>query len=233
VLPSLILAAADSPRLRRFVDQYGMRLDAARFVGGETLDQVVVTLRGLNEQGPRTNTSLLGEHVAEPAEAEQVRPAARLGNFVRIDMEDSSLVDATLGIYRRLRESGHDNVGTVLQAYLYRTPRDLEPLLPLRPNLRIVKGAYEEPASVAHGRRPTSTPPTTGWSSDPSRSRHSRRSQRTTSGGSRRRWRSGAGPTGWSSRCSTASGRSSSSTSSARAGGCWSRLPSAPTGTRT
>src|SRR4029453_13676526 len=102
MLRSLILAAADSPRLRRFVDRYGMRLGAARFVGGETLDEVVVTLRGLNEQGLRTNTSLLGEHVAEPAEAEQVRPAARLGNFVRIDMEDSSLGDATTRIHRRL-----------------------------------------------------------------------------------------------------------------------------------
>ena len=61
-------------------------------------------------------------------------------------MEDSSLVDVTLRIYRRLREAGHDNVGTVLQSYLYRTEDDLESLLPLEPNLRIVKGAYKEPA---------------------------------------------------------------------------------------
>src|SRR5262249_46464649 len=78
-----------------------------------------------------------------------VAEAGRLGNFVRIDMEDSTLVDATLRIYRRLREAGHDNVGTVLQAYLYRTPDDLESLLPLGPNLRIVKGAYKEPPAVA------------------------------------------------------------------------------------
>jgi proline dehydrogenase len=197
VLRSLILAAADSPRLRHFVDQYGMRLGASRFVGGETLDQVVTTLRALNEQGLRTNTTLLGEHVSDSAEADHVRQtyegilrrikaeqlqtniavklshlgavldeelgysnlerlvveAARLGNFVRIDMEDSPLVDATLRIYRRLRESGHDNVGTVLQAYLYRTPGDLESLLPLDPNLRIVKGAYKEPASVAYPKK--------------------------------------------------------------------------------
>ena len=63
MLRSTILAAADSRRLRGFVDTYGMRLGAARFVGGETLDEVVVTLRGLNEQGLRTNTTLLGEFV--------------------------------------------------------------------------------------------------------------------------------------------------------------------------
>jgi len=197
VLRSTILAAADSRRLRGFVDAYGMRLGAARFVGGETLDEVVVTLRGLNEQGLRTNTTLLGEFVKDTAEAEQVtatyeevlrrieaeklqtnisvKPthlgvvldeelayrnieqlvvaAARLGNFVRIDMEDSPMVDVTLRIYRRLREAGHDNVGTVLQAYLYRTPEDLESLLPLKPNLRIVKGAYNESAAVAYPKK--------------------------------------------------------------------------------
>jgi len=197
VLRSAILAAADSPRLRRFVDQYGMRLGAARFVGGETLDEVVETLRGLNANGLRTNTTLLGENVADRAEAERVtatyeeilrrigaeqlvanisvKPthlgsvldeelayanierlvaeAARLGNFVRIDMEDSSVVDMTLRIYRRLREAGHDNVGTVLQAYLFRTPDDLESLLPLGPNLRIVKGAYKEPAAIAYPKK--------------------------------------------------------------------------------
>ena len=72
MLRSAILAAADSPRLRRFVDRYGMQLGASRFVGGETLDEVVLTLRGLNEQGLRTNTTLLGENVTDRTEAEQV-----------------------------------------------------------------------------------------------------------------------------------------------------------------
>ena len=75
--------------------------------------------------------------------------AERLGTFVRIDMEHSGLVDATLAIYRRLREGGLDAVGTVLQSYLYRTKDDLAALLPLEPNLRIVKGAYLEPPELA------------------------------------------------------------------------------------
>jgi proline dehydrogenase len=192
-----ILGAAENRLAQRFVGAYGMRLGAARFVAGETLDECVEVLRRLNERGLAANTSILGEDTSTEAEAsavtdqyvavldriaaeslranvavklthlglglgeqvayENVRRlvehAAGLGNFVRIDMEYSSLVDPTLSIYRRLREAGLENVGTVLQAYLYRTERDLEELLPLQPNLRIVKGAYLEPADVAHPKK--------------------------------------------------------------------------------
>ena len=79
-----------------------------------------------------------------------VARAGELGTFVRIDMEQSDCVDATLEIYERLRDAGHDSVGTVLQSYLYRTMDDLERLLPHAPNLRIVKGAYLEPESIAY-----------------------------------------------------------------------------------
>jgi proline dehydrogenase len=79
-----------------------------------------------------------------------VSRAAALGSFIRIDMEQSEHLDATLEIYERLRGAGHDTVGIALQSYLYRTPDDLERLLTLRPNLRIVKGAYLEPAEIAH-----------------------------------------------------------------------------------
>jgi proline dehydrogenase len=197
VLRKAILAAADSPSLQRFVQRYGFRLGAARFVAGEAFDDAVPVLRKLNESGLLTNTTLLGEGVRDEAEtravvdayrevldrihaeelrtnvalklthlglsmdeelahgnvAEVVEHAAALGNFVRIDMEESRHVDATLRIYRRLRESGHDNVGTVLQSYLFRSEADLAALLPLAPNLRIVKGAYLEPPEVAYPRK--------------------------------------------------------------------------------
>ncbi|HEU5207701.1 MAG TPA: proline dehydrogenase family protein [Gaiellaceae bacterium] len=78
-----------------------------------------------------------------------VARAGKLGTFLRIDMEQSDYVEVTLHVYERLRDAGHDAVGTVLQSYLYRTPDDLERLLPRSPNLRIVKGAYLELASVA------------------------------------------------------------------------------------
>jgi proline dehydrogenase len=79
--------------------------------------------------------------------------AAERGSFVRIDMEQSSHTDATIEIYRRLRSSGRANVGTVLQAYLYRSDSDLSALLPLAPNLRLVKGAYLEPADIAYPKK--------------------------------------------------------------------------------
>ena len=78
-----------------------------------------------------------------------VERATERDGFVRIDMEQSSYVDSTLRIYRRLREDGLERVGTALQSCLYRTPDDLAALLPLAPNLRIVKGAYLEPHDVA------------------------------------------------------------------------------------
>jgi proline dehydrogenase len=75
--------------------------------------------------------------------------AEDVGAFVRIDMEDSPRIDATLEVFRRLRlESA--NVGLVLQSMLYRTEKDLEHLSDLKPNLRIVKGAYLEPPEVAY-----------------------------------------------------------------------------------
>jgi proline dehydrogenase len=108
-------------------------------------------------EGLRANAALklthLGLEIDEELAYANIRRLVELGSFIRIDMEQSQFVDATLRIYRRLREDGFDNVGTVLQAYLYRTPDDLESLLPLEPNLRLVKGAYLEPERVAYPRK--------------------------------------------------------------------------------
>ena len=79
-----------------------------------------------------------------------VRHAAESGNFVRIDMEDSSCTSDTLRMYRELREAGLDNVGVVLQAYLRRTIRDIRELAPLEPNVRLCKGIYVEPPLIAY-----------------------------------------------------------------------------------
>jgi proline dehydrogenase len=111
----------------------------------------------ITSEGLRANVALklthLGLEIDEELAYVNIRRLLELGSFVRIDMEQSQFVDATLRTYRRLREDGIDNVGTVLQAYLYRTPEDLESLLPLAPNLRLVKGAYLEPERVAHPRK--------------------------------------------------------------------------------
>ena len=80
---------------------------------------------------------------------EVVQTAAGYGNFVRIDMEDSSTTDETLRLYRELREDGHENLGIVLQARLRRTLDDISALADLRPSVRICKGIYLEPGSIA------------------------------------------------------------------------------------
>jgi proline dehydrogenase len=82
--------------------------------------------------------------------AELVREAAKGGNFVRIDMEDSSTTTETLEIYSELRGQGLDNVGVVLQAYMKRTLSDVAALADLRPNVRVCKGIYVEPAEIAY-----------------------------------------------------------------------------------
>jgi len=79
-----------------------------------------------------------------------VEDAASRGNFVRIDMEDSSTTDDTLRLFRELREEGHDNVGVVLQAMLRRTADDIAGLADLRPSVRLCKGIYVEPPEVAY-----------------------------------------------------------------------------------
>ena len=85
----------------------------------------------IQAEGLRTNLALklthlglsIDEELALRNLAELVEHARQRGNFVRIDMEESRHVDATLRIYRGLRESGHENVGAVLQAYLFRRRR--------------------------------------------------------------------------------------------------------------
>ena len=77
-----------------------------------------------------------------------VEAARRYSNFVRIDMEDSTKTDATLQIFKRLR-SEFENVGIVIQSYLYRTEKDVEELLASGARIRLCKGAYKEPPAVA------------------------------------------------------------------------------------
>jgi proline dehydrogenase len=78
--------------------------------------------------------------------------AVQRENFVWIDMESSPYVDRTLELFRAARARS-PRVGVALQAYLHRTEADLESLLPLGPAIRLVKGAYLEPASIAFPRK--------------------------------------------------------------------------------
>ncbi len=78
-----------------------------------------------------------------------VEYAWRYRNFVRIDMESSAYTDRTLQLYQRLRDEGFENVGVVIQSYLYRSAADLEQLIEQGANVRLCKGAYQESPSIA------------------------------------------------------------------------------------
>ena len=118
----------------------------------EVIDRIAAEKLNANVALKLTHLGLeIGEEIAYENVQRLVRRDDTHGQFIRIDMEQFEFVDATLRIYRRLREEASlANVGTVLQAYLYRTPADVEALLPLQPNLRLVKGAYLEPAAIAY-----------------------------------------------------------------------------------
>jgi len=77
-----------------------------------------------------------------------VRKAIEYRNFVWIDIESSAYTDVTIDFYERARKE-LENVGLCLQAYLYRTEDDLSRLIKLKPAIRLVKGAYKEPATIA------------------------------------------------------------------------------------
>ena len=75
------------------------------------------------------------------------------GTFFWLDMESSPYVDGTIALFKRLRQES-DKVGIAIQAYLFRTPKDLEELVPLGSAIRLVKGAYLEPSNIAYPNKP-------------------------------------------------------------------------------
>ena len=82
-----------------------------------------------------------------------LEPASRCDFFVRIDMENSAYTERTLEIFETLWEQQYRNVGVALQAYLLRTERDVQRMNELGARVRLVKGAYKEPAAVAYQRK--------------------------------------------------------------------------------
>jgi proline dehydrogenase len=124
--------------------------DEARAIAGQYHD----VLARIEERGLDANVSVkltgfgleLDHELCRENLESVVRDAAARGNFVRIDMEDSSTTDRTLELYRDLRAEAHANVGVVLQAYLRRTFDDLEGL----ENVRLCKGIYIEPPEIAY-----------------------------------------------------------------------------------
>lgn len=123
----------------------------------ESANMCIQTLDAIAQAGVTSHLSLkmtsLGLDISRELCMNNMRAildrAKEYGNFVRIDMEDYAHCQISIDIYRELREQ-YDNVGIVLQAYLYRTEQDIDDLNALDANLRLVKGAYKEPTKVAY-----------------------------------------------------------------------------------
>ncbi|MGM0845811.1 MAG: proline dehydrogenase family protein [Bacillota bacterium] len=116
-------------------------IEAVKAIGRERIDSQLslkMTSMGLD----------LSEEIVLKNMRRILEAAQEYGVFVTIDMEDYSRCGKTIDIFKRLK-SEYDNVGTVIQAYLFRTEKDMEVLNEYSPNLRLVKGAYKESPLVA------------------------------------------------------------------------------------
>jgi len=156
------LTAAEALKARgmpTILTELGENLTDLQAAGGVTRDYLAL-LERISQRKLDTQVSIkltqLGLDLNRDAALENlltiVGRAGEYGNFVWVDMEDSSYVDVTLELFRKARAE-RPNLGLCLQSYLYRTAADLESLIPLQPAIRLVKGAYNEPPSVAYPKK--------------------------------------------------------------------------------
>jgi proline dehydrogenase len=151
-----VVSRLNAERMAATVDVLGEEVatpDEARAIAESYRDVLAAVERERLDATVSVKLTGLGLHVdrglCRELLEQVVDDARRRGNFVRIDMEDSSTTDDALALYRGLRESGLDNVGVVLQAYLRRTAADVAGLADLQPNVRLCKGIYVEPSAIA------------------------------------------------------------------------------------
>lgn len=197
MLRSTLLKLSESKGLGHWVTTNGTtRRMSHRFVAGELLDEAVDAARVLNDKGMMVTLDCLGENVASPADAQNVRDiylaiyariakeklnanvsckltqlgldlsvefceglllsiterAAAYDSFLRVDMEGSFYTQRTVELVKRVRAQT-PCIGTVIQAYLYRSEKDIQDLLAYGCRVRLCKGAYKEPPDVAFPRK--------------------------------------------------------------------------------
>ena len=141
------------------LDYLGESVTRAEEAGTAAL-QYITSLHAIERQGARANASLkltqMGLDVDRALCVRNVEriivQAAQFGNFIRVDMEGSDYTQVTLDIFKELFAK-HKNVGVVIQSYLYRSEADVRELNVLGARVRLCKGAYSEPESVAFPRK--------------------------------------------------------------------------------
>jgi proline dehydrogenase len=149
--------ALNASKITATLDHLGENTTNAEEAQRATED-ILAMFDAIDQAGVRSNVSVkltqIGLAVDQDLCAENLRRilnyARKKNNFVRIDMEDSPWVDATLGLYFQMRAEGLDNTGVVIQAYLYRSEKDLAHITTQGGRVRLCKGAYKEPGDVAY-----------------------------------------------------------------------------------
>ncbi|HQZ22454.1 MAG TPA: proline dehydrogenase family protein [Thermoflexales bacterium] len=152
-----VIASLNAQGIGGILDYLGENTTTAAEAEAYTAEQIAavqgVIARKLNAYLSLKLTAMgldIGPELAE-ANLRKVLDAARAGDiFVRVDMESSDYVERTLAIVIQLWDDGYTNLGTVIQSYLYRSEKDVQDLVVRGTNLRLVKGAYNEPASAAY-----------------------------------------------------------------------------------
>jgi proline dehydrogenase len=129
----------DTAAARATADDYLTTLDRVHAEGAEANISIKLTALGLD----------IDQEVCRDNLQRVVAHARDHGIFVRVDMESSAYTDRTLQLVAELRRK-YENIGTVVQTCLYRTPRDVEDLIASKTRVRLVKGAYLEPATIAY-----------------------------------------------------------------------------------
>ncbi len=127
----------------------------------QSTDDILAILSEIQDSGVQANVSiklsqlglLIDLQLCKNCLQKILAYSAQVGNFIRIDMEDSGLTDLTLDILFWAKQQNFHNVGVVVQSYLYRSASDVERLLSAGIPVRLVKGAYQEPASVAYPKK--------------------------------------------------------------------------------
>jgi proline dehydrogenase len=123
---------------------------------GHATEEYLQALRKINENKLNSNVSLkltqfglgIDEEFCKSNVEQVVKLAAELNNFVRIDMEGSPYTESTLRIFKALRHQ-YENVGIVIQAYLFRSEKDIRDVLHIGGRIRLCKGAYKEPPEIS------------------------------------------------------------------------------------
>jgi len=136
-----------------------------RSVATEAKDEYITLIRTLNEATGRIDQnisiklSMLGQKIDEAFCIDNLHEvlteAKQTGTFVRLDMEGTDITESTMSIFEKVYPDYRDHVGVVLQAYLKRTKEDIDRMCELQARVRLCKGAYSEPASVAWQDMPT------------------------------------------------------------------------------